>query len=253
MRAVVPFLLAAAWTAGLPMQGRAETLADRLVAGYDAVQSVQCEVRRDTSSDGRMGRRLSRVYFRRPDHLHVQVVSPLPRRIVADGTNLYSYIDGDARGFAAPIANLDENWLISLRQVPGTPLDHLLRLRGVAEEELPSSPEFPVRRGYQKESVYVVLSLDASNRLARVEFFKGGLLGAPAARYDYSGFQEPLPGVWFPCLQKGTLNQGDAEAVETTRIQQLVVNGPIPENLFSPAPFFPGVAFTADLDALYSR
>lgn len=232
---------------------RAETLAERLIASYDGVQAVQCEVRRDSSAGGRMGRRLSRVYFRRPDCLHVQTVSPLPRRIVADGTNLYSYIEGDPRGYAAPIAKLDEKWLLSLRQVPGTPMDHLLRLRGVPEEELPATAEFPVRRGYLKEPVYVILSLDASNRLARVEFFEGSALGARTGLFEYGNFQEPLPGAWFPCLQKATLYAFGEETVETTRINQLAVNGPIPDNLFNAAPFFPGIAFTDNFEDLYGR
>ncbi|MCZ7592988.1 MAG: hypothetical protein M5U15_13000 [Kiritimatiellae bacterium] len=46
---------------------RAESVVDKLIASYDAVQSVQVEIRRDTAGGGGSMRRLSRVYFKRPD------------------------------------------------------------------------------------------------------------------------------------------------------------------------------------------
>jgi hypothetical protein len=61
--------------------------------------------------------------------------------------------------------------LIALRQVPGTAMDHLQRLQGLAETNLPAAEGFPVRRGYDTGKTFVVLALDASNRLARIEFF----------------------------------------------------------------------------------
>jgi hypothetical protein len=237
----------------LAMTARGETLVDRLLARYDVVQSVQCEVRREVETQAGNSRRLSRVFYAKPDRLHVQAVSPLPRRIVADGTNLFSYIEGDRLGFSRPVERLDEAWLISLRQVPATPLEHLLRLRGVAEQDLPDAPGFPVRRGYLKDNVYAVVSLDASNLLRRIEFRQGGAEGAPVAQYDYENLVEPVPGAWFYTLQRATLWQGAATARETTRIGQLQVNQPIPENLFVPATFFPDVKFTDDLDEIYGR
>ena len=65
----------------------AASVVERLLASYDSVQTVQAEFRRDTEGAGGNGRRLSRVYFKRPDHIHVETVTPPRRRIVADGTN----------------------------------------------------------------------------------------------------------------------------------------------------------------------
>lgn len=228
-----------------------DTLAQRLLASYQPVESLQCEIRKDTTSPAGQMRRLSRVYWRRADQLHVDGVAPVRRRIVADGTTLHSYIDGDPKGFASPITKLDESWLISLRQVPGTPMEHLLRLRDLPEEELPASAEFPVRRGYAKERVYVVLSTDASNRLARVEFFSGRNQQEQTGQYDYSSYQEPVAGVWIPLVHKASFQHQGERTEETTRVSNLAVNSALSDQLFSPATFFPGVEFTDNLDDIY--
>lgn len=229
----------------------AETLAQRLLASYQPVQSVQCEIRKDTTSSAGQMRRLSRVYWRRVDQLHVDGVAPVRRRIVSDGATLHSYIDGDPKGYACPIPKLDQGWLISLRQIPGTPMDHLLRLGDAPEEELPAAAGFPVRRGYAMGRVYVALSLDASNRLARVEFFSGRDQQVRTGQYDYSSFQEPLPGVWIPLLHKASFEHEGERTEETTRVSGLAVNTALSDQLFSPATFFPGVTFTDNLDDLY--
>ena len=57
---------------------RAETVRERLLKSYDAVQTLSCEIRRDTPlPDGQTLRMLSRVYFQRPDRLHVENSSPV--------------------------------------------------------------------------------------------------------------------------------------------------------------------------------
>lgn len=231
----------------------ADSVVERIIASYDGVQSVQVEIRRDTAGPGGSARRLSRVYFRRPDQLHVEAVTPPRRRIVADGTNFYSYIDGDPKGYARPVSALDGDWLVSLRQVPGTAMDHLLRLRGSPEESLPGTEAFPTRVGIRVESRYVVLNLDSNGRLARVEFFTDPSQATLLARYEYENFQEAAPGAWFALLQKAGLRQGREETTETTRLTGLAVNQPIPDPLFSHVTFFTGVTFTDSLDDIYGR
>lgn len=238
---------------GIAACAGAESVVERIIASYDAVQSAQVEVRRDTQAHGANTRRLSRVYFQRPDRLHVESVTPPRRRIVADGSRFYSYIEGDPKGYARPIAELDADWLVSLRQVPGTAMDHLLRIRGAAEEPLPGTEFFPTRVGLALESRYVVLNLDPEGRLARLEFFGDAVQSNLLARYEYENFQEPAPGAWFAMLQKAGLRQGQHEFVETTRLSNLVVNQPIPAPLFQHATFFDGVRFTDSLDELYGR
>ncbi len=245
---VFPILGTALFFAG---SATAETLAEKLCAQYAAVQTLQCQLRRDTEAAGGSLRKLSRIYFQRVDKLHVDNVSPLKRRIVCDGELFQSFITGDPKGFSQPVAKLDRDMLISLRQVPGTAMDHLLRVGGLAETNLPPVEGFPVRRGYDMGKNFVVLALDASNRLARVEFFATAAQQQRVARWDYSQFQEVAPGVAIPCLHQALITLGGAESRETVHVDNLVVNQPIPANLFQPALFFKGVQFVGRFEDIY--
>jgi hypothetical protein len=242
----VPVLLVA-----LSVPACAETLADRLLAGYERITSVTCEIRKDSESAAGRVRMLSRVHYQRPDCLHVENVTPLPRRIIADGTNLYSYITGDARGFCRPIDRLDDDMRIELRKVPGTAMDHLLRLRGIAETALDPTSEFPVRRGYDTGRAFTVLSLDATGRLARIEFFTASDLQQKRAQYNYSAFQLAADGVWIPCLHQAELDVNGETARETVRVGNLSVDTPIAPSLFLAGPFFKGVKFVDSYEKVY--
>ncbi len=245
------------WTALFVLTGfavltvHAETVADRLMADYTQVQSVTCEIRKDTETPGGKGRMLSRVYYQRPDRLNVENISPLERRIVSDGTNFYSYITGDAKGFSRPVAKLSEEMLISLRKVPGTAEDHLMRLRGASETNLGATAEFPVRVGYNAGKVFAVLSLDATGRLARVELYTASDMSTRSATYNYSEFKEVLPKVWIPCLHQAVAELGGVQTKETVRVNNLSVNQPIPTHLFVAAPFFDQVQFEDSFDKMY--
>jgi hypothetical protein len=230
---------------------RAETLAEKLCAQYGAIKTLQCQLRRDAEAAGGSLRKLSRIYFQRTDKLHVDNIAPLKRRIVSDGELFQSYITGDPKGFSQPVAQLDRDMLIALRQVPGTAMDHLLRLTGLTETNLPPVEDFPVRRGYDMGKNFVVLALDASNRLARVEFYATAAQQQRAARWDYSQFQEVSPGVVIPCLHQALITIGGAESRETVHVDNLVVNQPIPANLFQPALFFKGVQFVDKFEDIY--
>jgi hypothetical protein len=229
----------------------AQTLVDTLLAGYDRIQSVTCDVVKDAESDGRTLKTLSHVYYQKPDRLHVENIAPIQRRIVADGTHFYSFITGDPKGFARPISRLEADMLVSLRKVPASPMEHLLRLKGLAETNLPSLPDFPVRRGYAAAKTFVTLALDASNRLARIEFHPDAACTTVSARCDYSGYKEALPGVWLMTVHTSTFNLAGLESHETSRYHNLIVNGAIAPNLFNPRLFFKDVSFVADFDELY--
>jgi hypothetical protein len=231
--------------------GRAETTVEKLLSDYDRIQSVACEVQKDGEAGGNKVRTLSRVFYQKPDCLHVENVTPLKRRIVADGTNFSSYVEGDRKGFSRPVAKLDEDMLISLRKVPGTAMDHLLRLRQAAETNLAGTAEFPVRKGYSTTKAFVVLSLDTTGRLARIEFFTSSDMRGRTAQCDYSLFQEAVPGVWIPCLHQTVLNAGGVESRETSRFLNVAVNKPIAPNLFNPRLFFKDVEFADSFEAMY--
>lgn len=215
-----------------------DTLVERLIARYERVETMTCDVRRDISNeDGRM-RWLSRVYFQQPDRLHVENYAPLPRRIIADGEMMYQHNDGQPRGFQKPIAELEEAMLHGLRKVPGTAMEHLFRLRGIPETELVGNGAYPVQRGYQADRVYVVLHADDEYRLGRIEFFASADRDKLAGEIDFEAFEEVLEGVWIPLLHRGRFQLDAFETRETTRISNVSVNESIPEHLFNAAAFF---------------
>ena len=239
-----------AMIAGFTMNAPAQTLAERLLASYDPVQSLSCEIRKDSESGGKTMRMLSRVYYEKPDRLHVDQPAPIPRRIVADGTTFYSYIEGDPKGFSRPVEKLSEEMLTNLRKVPGTAMDHLAKLTGVAETAMEPTAEFPERKGYDAGKVFVVLSMDSTGRLARIEYFSSPAMKVISLQCDYSEFQ-PAAGAWIPCLHRAVLKIGGVESKETTRVDNLSVNQPIPPNLFIAGPFFKDVEFADSFDEIY--
>lgn len=238
---------------GLTASVHGETLVDRMISSYDGVRTMQAEIRKDIKTGDMEVRKLSRVYFARPDRINVETFSPVKRRIVSDGTNFFSYMEGDPKGYSRPVAKLDNDWLISLRQVPGTPMDQLLRLKGLPEDSLPPGASAAVRRGYQASKVYVVLEASPEDRLLALEFYTGAEMTLRTARYEYSSYTELSPGVWIPLLHKAKLTQGGVESEETTRVSNAVVNQPVPEGLFQAAAFFKGREFTENLEDIYGR
>ena len=179
-------LLAASGARAEP--ARPPTLAEELGAAYESMDTVSCEIRKTTSAGGQTVRMLSRVFYRRPDHVHVDSAAPVKRRIIADGSALYYHEEGRPLGFSRPIAELDGPFLDSLRNIPATPMEHLRKLKGLPEQELPPSPDCPFRRAYQAERRFVVLSCDAQKHLTRLEFFTAPDMAVRTAEYTYEQY-----------------------------------------------------------------
>ncbi len=228
-----------------------QTLAERVLSSYDAVTSVVCQVRKETSSPAGALRTLSRVYYSKPDRLHVENVSPVKRRIVSDGRVFYSYIEGDPKGFSRPVSQLDTEMLIQLRKVPGTAMDHLLRLKDIPEESIEPTPEFPQRALCHDGRQWIVLNSDDLGRLVLVEFFNDEKLSIKTAEYRFDLFKEVLPGVWIPLRHQAWLDNGGVITRETTNIDHIEVNGAIAENLFVPGLFFENVKFVDSFQQIY--
>ncbi len=213
-----------------------------VLKSYDAVQTVSCEIRRDTPlPDGQTLRMLSRVYYQRPDRLHVENFSPVKRRIISDGTVFRSYAEGAPQGFSRPVADLNEEMLRNLRMVPGSSANLLEVLSGSPEISLEPTAEFPVRVGVDNGKSFAVLGLDDKGRLARIEIYSSAAMTDLLSRTDFSAFQEVAPGVWIACLQQAKLTLEGVERTETTRVDNVVANGEIPSALFDATPFFKGV------------
>ena len=233
--------LAAAFAAGT---ARGESVLERLLASYDAVQTLSCEIRRDTPlPDGQTLRMLSRVYYQRPDKLHVENFSPVKRRTVSDGAVFRQYTEGAPKGFSRPVADLNEEMRRNLRMVPGSAANVLEMLRGKEEVPLEPTAEFPVRVAYAGPHSDAVLNLAGGGRLARFELYGSSAMTDLQTRTDYSAFREVAPGTWIACLQQARISVQGVERTETTRIDNLVANGEVPAGLFEGAAFFPGIEF----------
>ncbi len=227
------------------------TLVDDLLEIYDSVQTISCEVHREIEAPSGKVRMLSRVYYEKPDKIHVDNSTPLKRRYICDGEKMFYYIDGDPKGFSCPVAELNKEWLISLRKVPATPMDILLMLKEAPETDLESTERGNVRKGYQSENLFAVLSLDDYGRLVRVEFFKTREMKYRTAQYEYENFKQYGEKLWIPLLHKTILDMDGVKRTETTRISGIEVNRKIPEHLFVPAPFFKGVEFVDSFKKIY--
>ena len=241
MRKTAVWMAVAVLAAGV---ARGETVRERLLKSYDAVHSLSCEIRRDMPlPDGQTVRMLSRVYYQRPDRLHVENFSPVKRRIISDGTVFRSYAEGAPQGFARPVSELNEEMLRNLRIVPGSAANTLEVLAGAPETELEPTAEFPVRVGYDNGKSFSVMNMDDKNRLARFEIYGSSAMADLHTRTDFSAFQEVVPGTWIACLQQSKITYQGMERTETIRVDNLVANGEIPAALFDPAGFFPDVEF----------
>jgi hypothetical protein len=247
-------LLAAFLTAGIGLAGEPMTmsLADRLLAENGKIRSVRCEIRREVEVEGGTLQSLSRVWFERPDKLRVETVTPEARRIVADGTAIYKWLEGQTAGVRIPIDGAPEVELNQLRKTPGTADEHLMRLKGLPETELTPLPDFPLRRGYAAPSPhpFTVLSLDATGRLARLEFFDSPSCTNRLLVVSYAGWKEAKPGIWMACLQKAQAKGRDGmEVSETLRVNGLEVNESIDPGEFVAARQAAAVKFLSPLDA----
>ena len=228
------------------------TLAQGLCAGYRSIESISCDVRKTTRMGKQTVRMLRRVFYRKPQRIHVENISPMKRRIIVDGARLYYHEQDAPRGFSRPLQDLSAQWRDSIDDVPATPIKHLLPLEDVPEQSLPSTPEAPVRAAYHTEKVTVVLACDATGRLARVQFFRSPAMTTMIARYEYSNFVRAGKDVWIPCLHKGCIRLPDSEEVtETRRIDNLHVNEPLADSLFDPGKFFGNIEFSDDFGKTY--
>ena len=241
------------WMVGMAMlvlaagAARAETVLERVLKPYESVQSLSCDIRRDTPlPDGNTLRMLSRVYYQRPDKLHVENASPVQRRIVSDGTVFRSYTQGAPKGFSRPVKDLSEEMLRNLRMVPGSAANMLEILKDAKEVPLEPTAEYPVRAGYDNGKSFAILNLDDKGRLARYEIYSSAALTDLLTRTDFSAFQEVSPGVWIASLQQSKVILQGLERTETTRVDNLVANGEIPASRFEADAFFAGVEFVDD-------
>lgn len=236
----------------LPTTARAGDAVRALLDGYASVPQLSCELRRDLrGADGDTVRFLSRIWFRRPDRLHAENLSPMKRRTVCDGTTLRQYTEGLPRGFARPVTELEGDALVNLRMLPGSNSNWLEPFRDIPETELP--PEGDARRiaCTQPGKAYAVLSFDAEGRWIRLEMYASEAMADRLLRADMEDFAEVAPGVWLGRRQKIDLSMDGAVRTETVRIDNLSATAPIPDAMFDGESFFSGVTFTDSFEKMF--
>ncbi len=248
-RTIGASILAGLLAAG-PAAAAGPTLAERLCESYGQVETVQCRVRKTSEADGHSMTLLSQVYYQRPDRMHVENTSPVRRRILADGTNFYYFVEGLARGYSCPLPRLEGEFRIMKQAVPGSAMEHLLRLKGLTETELPAEAEFPVRRGYAGDRVYAVLNCDAQGRLVRIDLFKAADRESKIAEIEYGDFHKVSDSCWLAGRQRGRAYFDGKTAVETRRFDSLIVNQPVAASLFDAGAFFRDVEFVDDFSRM---
>ncbi len=225
---------------------------DRLLAGYSNIDTVTCQIRR--TKKGELGKMtfLSRVYWTGKDQLHAEGIAPMKRRTIVDGKRLWQYVEGDPKGFSRPIEELSDQMIISLKMVPGTAMDHLLRLKGLEEQTVPDDDAGRKRIGIRTDAQYVLLSLDDKGRLIRLQFFKTPAMNELMAQYDYSDFTEAAPDSWVP-LKHMIIQHGEkSDFEETVKIDRYIANKPVATSLFIASSFFDkDVDFVDDFAKIY--
>ena len=217
----------------------APSLVAQLLLQYRQIESVSCEVRRDILTPEGTIRWLSRVYYQTPDRLHAANASPLPRLILSDGETMYQHNAGQPRGFRRALEDLDETMRINLHRIPGTLMDHLLRIEHAPEIPLEPTADAPIRRAYETTSTYVVLEADEHNRLLRVNFFNTQDRNNPIGTIMCDAFEEVIPGVWIAMSHQISFRSGKNDIQERIRFSQYKANEQLPADIFNPDAFFP--------------
>ena len=251
---VISFAIAAFFAQTEVSSAQELSLAGKLCAAYEGIETITCQIRKTTETGGNSVTMLSRVFYKKQDHVHVENVAPSKRTIIADGKKLFYHDENAPRGFSKAISELEPSWLTHLKNVPGTPMEHLLKLRNLAETAIPSTQEFPVRRAYQTEKVYVVLSCDSKGRPAQIDFFQSPDMTRKTAQINYSDFKEISENCWIPCLHKTVLSApGGEQIIETRRIDNVVANKPIADSMFSADLFFKDIEFVSDFKETFNK
>lgn len=214
------------------------TLAEKICSSYTNVNTVSCQVSKVIKAETLSSRLLSRIYYQRPDCLHVENISPLKRRILSDGTNFYSALPEKKKVYTTALTNLPPTMKVMQESIPGSPLEYLLPLQGLPEDILESLPDQPVRRGYQTDKLYIVLATDNSNRLTQIAFYQDNTLKERTALVTYDKFIRVTDNCWLSSFQRLETKLQDSKLDETRHFSNVEVNQPLADGLFNPANFF---------------
>ncbi len=230
---------------------RAGPAVSNLVAAYEPIASVRCDVRREVAGPHGTVRRLSRVVWARPERLYSENFSPVRRRVVSDGTNFFSHVEGDPFGFSRPVAELDEDMRRPLSVVPGSPMDLLLRWVDAPERE-----EAPISNGWRRVVVDGQppgsIVMDEAGRPVRIEVVRseGGI--SPLAVWTYDRWVRTPSGVWIATRHEAVMTGGSEPLREVTFFENYRADVTVAATEFQEAiRAFRNVRFTNEWSAIY--
>lgn len=221
----------------------AGNLPEQILASYDWIQTLSCEVQKDVSVPTGQSRKLSRFYYEAPNRLHVENVNTPQRTVIADGAYFYSYSSDDERGYSCRMDELPPELATTIRRIPGTAVAELAPLIGASETDLTPNRDYPIRKGYSLGQGFVVVSLNEKGQLARIEQFRDPAMKQLVSTTAYGAYRHVGPEIWLPCWQQTTRYQGRVRTEETIRLTNLYVNKPIASQMFTAGLYFPGVEF----------
>lgn len=234
--------------------GGGQTLAQRLLASYEGLETIACEIRKTSVSESGSVTLLSRVYYKRPNSVHIQNIAPVKRLIVCDGDTLYYHQEGMPKGYSNAIGNLDKTMAAALKNIPGTPVEHLLKLERTPETRLSPDGNGLCRTAYHTPSTSAVLITDEKERLNAIEFFDTPAMTNMTGSVEYGDFFHAGGGCWIPRTHKGEINLPSGDRLtETRRIGNLTVNGAMDPQLFDPAIHFTNVVFVSEFRNTYGE
>jgi outer membrane lipoprotein-sorting protein len=238
-------IFAAAITASSASCMAQEINIDALLKDYQSLESVSCSVRKTSKAGGQTVLMLSRVHFKRGGFIHVENVSPSKRRIIADGEKLYYHAANASKGFSKPVAELDDDWTSSLITVPGSPVDHLVKMKSMKPGEQKKNGDLRVK-AFHGDKNHVVLTMDSKGRILSLEFFKNADLKERYASYKYSDFIE-AGSTWLALKHEAEIMFPDgSKATEAKQFDNLSVNSALPDKLFDHSLFMQDLEFTSD-------
>lgn len=222
--------------------------AQRQIELYRTISSVTASVRKTTEAADSTVRMLSRVHYKKGGFIHVENIAPAKRRIIADGKNLYYYDENVARGFSRPISELDEEWTSSLNTVPGSPMEHLLKMQKLEQSPATAPEPDQTAFAYHDAKNHVVMTLDAEKRIVKIEFFEDQKLTRSFAIFKYSHFIK-AGDVWLSSTHTASSRLPDgSELSEVRQFDNVSVNKDIPDKLFDHKLFMDEVEFVSEFE-----
>ncbi len=231
-----------------------QTLAVKLLDGFKEIRSVSVSVRKDSSIGGiKAPTLLSKVYFVAPDKLYVENISPFRRYIISDGSFFYLAHNDFNKVLKMPLEKLEGEWKLMQETIPGTPMEHLLRLKGVAERVIPDQDGLTCRAYDVKTNLSLVLYCNNAGQLVKMDYYYDNSLSKKKASYEFSQFVEVKAGVWLATLHKAKGYFSDGEYTETKRFDNILINTEISPSIFEAERYFKGKTFVGNMEEFFSE